>query len=56
MKTDKNFRLSKTTKKLLAGMRGESRNQFKKMMIDAELSASRPAPSNKEKRPNNNSK
>ena len=56
MKPDKNFKLSKTVKRMLASMPGKNPNQYKKMMIDAELSASRPAPSNKEKRPNNNSK
>lgn len=40
MKPDKNFKLSKTAKRMMALMplnRGP--NQFKKMMIDAELTA-----------------
>jgi hypothetical protein len=41
-KTGPNFRLSKTTKRMVGLMRGtnEQRNQFKRMMIDAEYSAS----------------
>ena len=41
-KTGSNFRLSKTTKRMVGLMRGttEQRNQFKRMMIDAEHSAS----------------
>jgi len=36
-KTGPNFRLSKTTKRMVGLMRGnnEQRNQFKRMMIDA---------------------
>ena len=41
MKPGKTFKLSKTTKRMIALMGGsdESRNQFKRMMIDAELCA-----------------
>ncbi len=41
MKPGKTFKLSKTTKRMMALMGGpaEGRNQFKRMMIDAELSA-----------------
>jgi hypothetical protein len=41
MKTDKNFRLSKSTKRVLALMPQEFRNSYKRMMIDAEYSESR---------------
>ena len=39
MKPGKTFRLSKTTKRMLALMGGpaEGRNQYKRMMIDAQL-------------------
>jgi len=43
MKAGSNFRLSKTSKRMISLMKGstsEQRNQFKSMMIDAELSAS----------------
>ena len=41
MKPGKTFKLSKTAKRMTALMGGsaEGRNQFKRMMIDAELSA-----------------
>ena len=41
MKPGKTFKLSKTTKRMMALMGGpaEGRNQFKRMMIDAQLSA-----------------
>jgi len=42
-KTGANFRLSKTVKRMVALMRGctaEQRNQYKRMMIDAEYTAS----------------
>ena len=41
-KTGPNFKLSKTTKRMMALMRGttEDRNHFKRMMIDAEYTAS----------------
>ena len=42
-KTGANFKLSKTAKRMVALMRGvtaEQRNQYKRMMIDAEYTAS----------------
>ena len=41
-KTNANFKLSKTVKRMMALMGGpaEGRNQFKRMMIDAEHAAS----------------
>ena len=44
MKTDKNFKLSKTTKRMLALMpfrNQEDRNNFKRRMIDAEFCEAR---------------
>lgn len=41
MKTNKDFRLSKSTKRILSLMRGESRGHWKGMMIDAEVSEKR---------------
>jgi hypothetical protein len=41
MKTDKNFRLSKSTKRVLASIPHEFRNSYKRMMIDAEYCESR---------------
>jgi hypothetical protein len=39
MKPNKDFRLSKTTKRMLSMITDDkSRNQYKRMMIDAELS------------------
>ena len=38
MKTNKDFRLSKSSKRILALMDGEKRSHWKKMMIDAEVS------------------
>ncbi len=51
MKPGKTFKLSKTVKRMMALMGGpaESRNQFKRMMIDAELSAA--VQPKREKRP-----
>jgi hypothetical protein len=40
MKAGKTFKLSKTTKRMIALMKGataEQRNQYKRMMIDAQL-------------------
>jgi hypothetical protein len=38
MKPGKNFRLSKTTKRMMSLMKNKSlRNSFKRMMIDAQL-------------------
>jgi hypothetical protein len=41
-KTNASFRLSKTTKRMMALMKGttDQRNQYKRMMIDAEHAAS----------------
>ena len=42
LKPNKTFKLSKTTKRMIALMKGstaDQRNQFKRMMIDAELCA-----------------
>ena len=38
MKPNKDFKLSKQTKRILARMDGEQRTHWKKMMIDAEIS------------------
>ena len=38
MKPNKDFRLSKESKRILALMDGERRGHWKKMMIDAEIS------------------
>jgi hypothetical protein len=54
LKPGKTFKLSKTTKRIMALMGGskESRDQYKRMMIDAELcSAVQPK---REKRPQGN--
>ena len=38
LKSDKNFRLSKTTKRMMCSIVSDSeRNEFKRMMIQAEL-------------------
>jgi hypothetical protein len=52
MKPGKTFKLSKTTKRMIALMKGataEQRNQYKHMMIDAELCAA--VQPKREKRP-----
>lgn len=41
IKTDKNFRISKSTKRLMATLQGEARRLFKLAMISAEVSASK---------------
>lgn len=41
MKTSKDFRLSKSTKRILSLMRGDSRGHWKKMMIEAEVAEKR---------------
>jgi hypothetical protein len=38
MATNKDFRLSKETKRILSNLRGEKRGHWKKMMIVAEIS------------------
>jgi len=40
MKTNSSFKLSKSTKRLLATMPKAQRTAYKRMMIDAEISAS----------------
>jgi hypothetical protein len=51
LKPGKTFKLSKTTKRMMALMGGpaEGRNQYKRMMIDAELCAA--VQPKREKRP-----
>jgi len=41
MKTNKDFNLSKSTKRVLATMLGEQKGSWKKMMIDAEVAEKR---------------
>ena len=41
MKTNKDFNLSKTSKRALSLLSGEKRGQWKKMLIDAEVSEAR---------------
>ena len=52
--TNANFRLSKTTKRMMALMKTSTadRNQFKRMMLDAEYTASIVPKSNKKERGN----
>ena len=38
MKPNKDFKLSKQTKRILSRLTGEQRTHWKKMMIDAEIS------------------
>lgn len=52
MKSDKNFRMAKTTKTLLAMLpfaNQEERNHFKRAMIDAQITAERAAKSSHNK-------
>jgi hypothetical protein len=37
MRTNKDFNLSKETKRILSGMFGEKRSHWKRMMIEAEV-------------------
>ena len=37
MKTDKNFRLSKTTKRILATLSGDKQIEYKNLMIQSQL-------------------
>ena len=37
LKRDKNFRLSKTVKRMIAGKLCQNPNQYKRMMIEAEI-------------------
>ena len=41
MKTNKDFNLSKETKRILSGMSDEKRGHWKKMMIEAEVAERR---------------
>ena len=41
MKPSKDFKLSKSTKRILASMIGDKRGQWKTMMIEAELAEKR---------------
>jgi len=41
MRTNKDFNLSKSTKRILSNLRGEARGHWKKMMIDAEVAEKR---------------
>jgi hypothetical protein len=41
MKTNKDFNLSKESKRILAGLSDEKRSHWKKMMIEAEVSEKR---------------
>ena len=48
MKRDKNFRLAKQTKRLMAGILDPiKRNEFKNAMIEAQIAAETPIKSNK---------
>jgi hypothetical protein len=42
MKTDKNFRMKQSTKRMLTNLEGEERTFYKNIMIDAQLIAARP--------------
>ena len=46
---DKNFKLSKSVKRMMAGKFCTNRNQFKNQMIEAQLTASVPIKSEKRK-------
>lgn len=41
MKTNSDFKLSKSTKRMLSNMRGDTRAHWKKMMIEAEVAEKR---------------
>jgi hypothetical protein len=41
MKTNKDFNLSKETKRILSSLAGDKRGHWKKMMIEAEVSEKR---------------
>jgi len=38
MKTDKNFKMRKTTKQMLTNLFGQERTAFKNLMIDSQIS------------------
>lgn len=52
MKTDKNFKIDRTVKRFLTTMSGESKSNFKKLMIDAQgaLDSHKRAPLRKDKK------
>ncbi len=53
LKPNKTFKLSKTTKRMVALMKGataDQRNQYKRMMIQAELAAAIVPRSNKDRK------
>ena len=54
MKTNKDFRLSKESKRMLAGLHGEKYNHWKKLMVDAEMSEIRAKLSKVKERSNTN--
>jgi hypothetical protein len=41
MKTNKDFKLSKESKRMLAHLHGDKYNHWKKLMVDAEVSEAR---------------
>jgi hypothetical protein len=41
VKTNKDFNLSKESKRILSGLSGDKRSQWKKMMIEAEVAEKR---------------
>lgn len=52
--TNKDFRLSKESKRMLAGLHGEKYTHWKKMMIDAEVSETKAKLSKIKERSNTN--
>jgi len=54
MKTNKDFRLSKESKRMLANLHGEKYNHWKKLMVDAEMSEIRAKLSKVKERSNTN--
>jgi len=54
MKTNKDFRLSKESKRMLANLQGEKYNHWKKLMVDAEMSEIRAKLSKVKERSNTN--
>lgn len=47
MKSDKNFRMKQTTKRMLTNLEGEERTAYKDIMIQAQLIAARSISRNK---------
>jgi hypothetical protein len=54
MKTNKDFRLSKESKRMLANLHGEKYSHWKKLMVDAEMSEIRAKLSKVKERSNTN--